>query len=340
MYSHLLIINFTGNYALKPFIRPLPNLSGAVSMDLLFCSRYPFSSEAKALMKARSSVGYGDVERAKARLLAALGKEGLKPVIVETDEVLEGEVASYAVARMILACLKNRYYAGRFAVAESKRIGRYLSGEDDAVLKRVAAEFGMALLSDSPFALAFPDYLRFAPKSIEYKLINMKLRDGKVSLGRSELVRVLEEAARMRIEELPFDVSGIPENIKRAAEEVRGRLPKEEGFGGKVFMEEGSYPPCIAKLLERMRNSENLPHTARWYLAAFLLKTGMKVEDVIAAFRTAPDFNEQITRYQVEYLAKRNYSVPSCASVDSYGLCIADCGIRHPLNYKRRVSNA
>ncbi len=306
-------------------------------MDLLFCSRYPFSSEAKALMKKKISVGYDDVERAKKRLLSALGKGGLKPVTVGVDAVLEGEVSSYAVARMMLACLKNRYFLGRFAVAESKRVGRYLSEEEDAGLKRVAAEFGVALFSDSPFALPFADYLKYAPKSIDYKLINMRMRDGKVHLGRSELIRVLEEAARMRMEEMPADVSGIPENVRKAAEEVRGKLPKEEGFGGKVFMDEGSYPPCIAKLLERMRNSENLPHTARWYLAAFLLKTGMKVEDVIAAFRTAPDYNEQVTRYQVEYLAKRNYSVPSCASVDTYGLCIADCGVRHPLNYKKRV---
>jgi len=306
-------------------------------MDLLFCSRYPFSSEAKALVGKRSGVSYEDVERAKKRLISALGKEGLRQNTVSVDAVQEGEVVSYAVARMMLACLKNRYFLGRFAVAESKRVGDYLRKEDDSALKRVAEELGMALLSDSPYALSFADYLKSSPKSIDYKLVNMRLSNGKVSLGRNELIRVLEEAARMRMEDMPSDAAGIPENVKKAAEEVRGRLPKEEGFGGKVFMDEGSYPPCVNKLLERLRNSENLPHTARWYLAAFLLKTGMKVEDIITIFKTAPDFNEQITRYQVEYLAKRNYSAPTCASVDSYGLCVADCGIRHPLNYKKRV---
>jgi DNA primase large subunit len=62
----------------------------------------------------------------------------------------------------------------------------------------------------------------------------------------------------------------------------------------------------------------------------------MKVKDVIALFRTAPDFEEHTTRYQVEYIAKKGYRVPSCVNVESYGLCVNVCRVRNPINYGKR----
>ncbi|VVC71922.1 Uncharacterised protein [uncultured archaeon] len=62
----------------------------------------------------------------------------------------------------------------------------------------------------------------------------------------------------------------------------------------------------------------------------------MKEEGVAALFRTAPDFDERTTRYQVEYLAKKGYKVPSCSNAESYGVCVANCGTRSPLGYVKR----
>lgn len=309
-------------------------------MDAFFSSRYPFTSEAKELVSSRKGgLRYEEVEEAKRRVMQALSKGELAPVETKLEEVSEREVFSYAGARVIVACLQSRYFRGRYAVAESKRVGRYLRQEDDALISRVAREVGLNVHADSPYALKFTEYLKSAPKSVDYKLSNKRLSNGMVSLDRNQLIRVIEEAVRIRIEEtLPIDVSGVPPELKKAAEEIKARLPKEEAFGSKIFLKEEDYPPCVKELLEKLRNSENLPHTARWFLAVFLLKSGMKAEDVIALFRTAPDYDEHTTRYQVEYIAKKGYKVPSCVSVDSYGFCVADCGIRNPISYKKRTS--
>jgi len=304
----------------------------------LFCSRYPFTSQAKELVAARKGgLRYEEVEDAKKRVMAALSSGELAMVGTRVDEVLEREVFSYAGARVIVACMQSKYFRGRYAVAESKRAGKYLRQEDDTIVSKVAAELGLDVRADSPYALRFTEYLRAAPKSFDYKMVNRRVSAGMVSLDRNQLIRVVEEAARLRVEEtLPHDVTAVPPELKKAAEVLKAGLPKEEAFGSRVFLHEDEYPPCVKDLLERLKNSENLPHTARWYLAVFLLQTGMKVEDVIALFRSAPDYDEHTTRYQVEYIAKKGYKVPTCTSVESYGICTAVCGVRNPMNYAKR----
>jgi len=306
-------------------------------MSLLFASKYPFTDEARELVKQRNIQITPDfLQRARDRVYKALTSGKLDKAPVFSDDVKEQELASYPIAKLLVGALNSRYFAGRYAVAESKRVSDYLRSDSEENVERVAESLGIRVAHDSPYSVPFQDYLAFCPKSTEYKLINKRLENGRVHLTKNELVRVIEEAVRLSIEDsLPSKSDRIPEKIRKAAAELRKSLPKEEVFEGVVFLSEDEYPPCISKLLERIRKSENLPHTARWYLATFLLNTGTKVEGVIKVFKSAPDYDERITRYQVEYLANRKYSVPSCSSVDSYGLCVADCRVRHPLNYKK-----
>ena len=59
-------------------------------------------------------------------------------------------------------------------------------------------------------------------------------------------------------------------------------------------------------------------------------------------FRNMPDFNEKITRYQVEHLAGlrgsgKRYRTYSCEKMKSLGLCKADCGTRSPIQAYYRI---
>jgi DNA primase large subunit len=310
-------------------------------MDALFSSRYPFSAQAKETVSARKGgLSYEEVEAAKARVIAALSTGELKPVDTKNEEWLAREIFSYAGARVIIAYLESKYFRGRYAVAESKRVGKYLRQEGDSALARVAGELGVPM-SPAPYRMKFTEYLRFAPKDVKYKLVNKPLSGGMVALDRSELIRVIEEAARLRIEEtIPASAQAIPPELKKAAEEVRKALPKTEAFGAKLSVNAEDYPPCVKELIARLQASENLPHTARWFLAAFLLQGGMKEDDVVSLFRSAPDFDERTTRYQVEYIAKKGYRVPSCSSAESYGICAAVCGVKSPVGYAKRRAAA
>jgi len=100
-------------------------------------------------------------------------------------------------------------------------------------------------------------------------------------------------------------------------------------------------PPCMVAILEALKRGENLPHTARFAITTYLLKRGWDVEQIVDLFRNAPDFNEKITRYQVQHIAgraggRKEYAVPSCKTMREWGLCITNCGIKNPLEYGRK----
>jgi len=72
---------------------------------------------------------------------------------------------------------------------------------------------------------------------------------------------------------------------------------------------------------------------------------GKSIEEIIVLFQNAPDYNEKVTRYQVEHLAGlrgsgTRYSVPSCQKLLTQSLCFATekCnGIRNPIQFGRRM---
>ena len=100
-------------------------------------------------------------------------------------------------------------------------------------------------------------------------------------------------------------------------------IPKLEAAVIKVGQE--NYPPCIKKLIEDLALNVNVPHTGRVALAIYLVNAGVPDDKIVDLFRHAPDFSEKTTSYQVEYIRQRKYSMPSCSTMDSYGICIADC---------------
>jgi DNA primase large subunit len=306
-------------------------------MELAFYSKYPFTKGAKELMGS-SKVGdeFQLMSLAKRRTIDAIGKGKIPLLSVELDDSqLLLQIASYAVSRMIVSLLKSRYYINRYAIAEAKRASSCMGSDSDENVLSVARELRVGCEIDGYYSVGFQDYLKYVPKSVDYKLVNRRLSGGRVKLRRDEFVRILEEAVKLKIEcELPLKMEGIPAGIRETAEEVRKNIPREPQ-PATVSLERGEFAPCMHKLLEDLKTIENLNHTARWALAVYLLNTGMKVDEVVRLFSTSPDFDESVTKYQIEHALKRGYKVPSCSSMDSYGLCVSNCGVKSPLAYRR-----
>ncbi len=307
--------------------------------DLLFCSHYPFSSAAKAhVSERRMEIVSSYVEKAEGRVREAIvsGKVGKVPALSEAQEE---ELALYAIARMIVSCANNRYLINRYAVAEAKKTGSYLSSDASAhpeYVDAVAAEFGIKFeKAGALFLVPLGKYLTYTPRSIDYKLANREVAAGKVKVSSHERVRILEEAVRKKIErELPIRAA-FPGEVKAAGARVLALLPKLEANVVKVGQE--NYPPCVNRMIEELALNVNLPHTARVALGIYLVKAGMPTDRILGIFRSAPDFSEKTTRYQVEYLRTKGYSMPSCSTMDSYGACVAECRCGTPLNYRTNV---
>ncbi len=307
-------------------------------MEKKYLARYPFLSEAKDFMKEkRMELNAYLREKGEKRVRGALieGNVPKMPKSLPNPDAYLYEIASYAAARMILSSLKSRFLINRYAIAEAKRASSYLRSEEERVLERVADDLGIGFVkTERRQEVPVIDYVKYSPKDSAYRLVNRDLRKGLVKIKEAEKARLMEEAIKMRIQEsLPINAK-MPEEIIESAGRIRKELPKEEMSATEVKVED--FAPCISKMIEDLKMNVNLPHTARWSLAVYLVNAKMPVEKIIQLFRYAPDFNERTTRYQIEHVKRKGYSTPSCSSMDSYGLCVANCRCGSPIRYRSR----
>ncbi|MCI4369240.1 MAG: hypothetical protein L3K09_06745 [Thermoplasmata archaeon] len=274
---------------------------------------------------------------------------------------------SFLYARLLLAAAPHRAPLRRWAVAEAKLAFARLRTSDLESLGDFAGRLGYELAVEGP-EVSFPieAYLKLAVpiREAEFRLASQRLSRGRVSVGRERAARLLQEGIRSLLSE-PLEVT---EEVVRALREgesefladLAERVPAPTGRGSagfaRLFPER--FPPCIRKMRRMLNAGENLSHSGRFALAAFLHRAGADAETIVDSFRGAPDFDEGITRYQVEHITRRNegqgYEPPECATLRTHGLCLRDGDpdaplpadrlreplcfeptLRHPLQYYR-----
>ena len=72
-------------------------------------------------------------------------------------------------------------------------------------------------------------------------------------------------------------------------------------------------------------------------LAAFLSRRGHDADSICACYRTAPNYNERITRDQIRSIQNGKLMPYGCSKAATLGLCrrIPACGtIRNPLQFR------
>jgi len=201
----------------------------------------------------------------------------------------------------------------RLAIALSKGIGEK---EAWVLSKALGLRVGR---EGERYRMHVVDFLKAKPPEKAYHLIYNPPRKGWVELDERRFRRVVEGAfVKAMLAKPPFPV-------ERA--KLLPLLPKVKRVSVKV----NKHPPCIEKILAELKAGVNLSHYARWLLAVYLYNIGLSKEEIVELYRSLPDFKEKVTRYHVEYIFKKGYSVPSCDKIKGYGLCVKNCGVSHPL---------
>ncbi len=328
-------------------------------------AKYPFTPQTTSLVESLGiKVGflidptYREIlERAKKRVEEAI-KDGVVGADLRKPSV---ETLSYPVAIMFVKALGDRFLYRRYATAEAKRASRLLEKELNAKLLHLAREaFGWRINANMeedagryPFLLHFTDYLRNASRLHEakWKLVNRAVRDGYVRVTKVEAARLMESEVERRIMEgllaggeveLPEPLRSYLQEIGKVLEENRGRIGVE-ALPSEVVIE--AFPPCIRRAYEGLISGRKASHMERFALTSFLINIGMDLEKIVKLFVSVSDFDEELTRYQVEHIAglrgsRTKYTPPTCSTLRTHGLCINPddlCKrIRHPLTYYRR----
>ncbi|MHB1492678.1 MAG: hypothetical protein ACYCR7_01945 [Thermoplasmataceae archaeon] len=229
-----------------------------------------------------------------------------------------------------------------------------LSKETIESVEKYAFEYGIKCLYNPDYQMyimspeVFATYSRRVSGS-KFRLVNQTFIDGKIIVESEVLWKIIREAFVVKARAIlaKIDPEACHLILGPMAEELvdlqdRAREMKYSGDLGSV--DSSCFPPCVLHFLSDARAGVNLPHMARFTMVSFLHHVGMKNEEIMNIFKSAPDFNERITSYQVNHVTGHSsgteYSPPKCSVLKSNHLCYMDndyvCNsewLKHPMQY-------
>jgi DNA primase large subunit len=326
-------------------------------------AKYPFLKEAAEYVKTLdlkiedlASPEFSKIlERAEERVEEAI----LYAIVTRKTQNEEIEILSFPTAMMLATATQTPFIKRRYALAEAKQAYNTMKNEPPEKILAIANNFQWKIAINTEeeipyqFKLHFTDYLRNTTNLREkkWKLINRLLKNGKVYLTLNETARLLSEEIRKHIEkrleirdlpELPQKLTELVEKIKSLTLE---KVSRSEIEGIPKTVKRDSFPPCIKTLYDAASKGRHISHIGRFTLTSFLVNIGMPTESIIELFKNFSDFNERLTRYQVEHIAgergsRTRYKPPKCDTLKTHGLCIEPdetCReVSHPLTYYKR----
>ncbi len=340
-------------------------------------AEYPFLPGAETLLGGESVSVRALLEEAAYATARSLGRTRIRAAADDPrgtrdlEELARADpevrFLSFLFARIVLSAAPQPAPLRRWAVAEAKRgYGRMAEAPPDE-LGEIARRLGHALvLAAEGVAVPLVDYVQLATpiREAEFRLARQEVREGTVRVGRLRAARLLQEAVRRRLAQPVPLTDEVVARVRTQEAELfdelaqRMPLPVARPGGGMSPIRPDRFPPCIRRMQRTLQHGENLSHAGRFCLAAFLHRAGADAETIVDAYRGAPDFDESITRYQVEHITQRDggrgYEPPECGTLRSHGLCARDGDpdaaapadrardplcfdehLRHPLQYYR-----
>ena len=289
------------------------------------------------------------VQRAKERVLEAIKKA---KVSKETTNI-EIEILSFPLALVFVRAAGLEHLMSRYAFAEAMRVESFLEREKTStvalIFYRVTGISPEFLYTKSfEFKIPVTEFLRRATyfHTPEWKLVNRIVDNGYVYVKKLELVRLIREEIKNLIHNRLHALSSFktPQEFQPIIEELVKSSPTPIDAGEEITVTPDKYPPCLVRALELLQTGQNVPHYGRFLMATFLLSIGKSVNDIVQLYPKVPDFNEKITRYQVEHIAglrggRTRYKVPSCRTLATHNFCFRTqaCGtIINPLQFARQ----
>jgi len=318
--------------------------------QLLFAQRFPFSKAAKGIIAGENlsleALPELVIERAEIMARHALSGKKYSFDLRSTDLLLQ-ELLAFPVAKILVSFTANPVLYKRLASLVADSAYSFLKNSKDKGKIAVSLATDLGLSFDFPqnkaFFVSLPlnEFLSVPLNDDSLKLVNQFASKGLVFLDINGFSRFLREKSySLVLSSLPVPVEGIPKNLKslgqnlKLASKQREQKLFKEAFKGRVAPD--AFPPCIAQMYGQLASGQKLAHMANFTLATFLNNIGMPQPQILALFKKSPNFKERIAGYQLDRIAKQNYTPPSCEKIRGYALCPdPNCKRRHPLSHYR-----
>jgi len=326
-------------------------------------ARYPFTTEATEYVK-KLRIEIDDLISESYKPILKRAEERIKQALLKPDDLASQEqdpsieILSFPTAIMLMAYIDNENVKRRYAVAESKGFSKKLKDESlEKVIGIAQGTFNWNIKSKGEnlnetyeILLHFIDYIKNIKKmnDLKWKLTNRNLKDGYITITKNEAARLIEEEIQNKILEKTKKRKVEP---PAALKEILGTIKQItiektvfETFDTPSGIKVENMPPCIRKFFDTLSSGGRLSHLGRFTLTSFLVNTGATEEDVMTFFKSASDFDENKTKYQIEHISgrkggKTKYKPPKCDTLKTHGLCFSPdeiCNrIAHPLTYHK-----
>ena len=327
-------------------------------------AKYPFLREASDYIR-ETQFNLEEFNRPEMKYIIDRAAEKIETevangTIYEKLDKYEIEILTFLVTLIIVKSINVESILRKHSLFEAMRVEKFLTEDlrkekneqkKRLLLFKIFGELFKVHVDIDPmdnrlFKVRVTDYLMRASHfhEQEWKLINRLVHDGYVYLDADETVRLIRSELSTLIHDRvkSMTLSTLPGAIEAKVDELKTKLVPRYEYEHRMY-KTTDYAPCIKHALELMNRGENLPHSARIMLATYMLAIGKSIDEIIILFHNAPDYNEKVTRYQVEHLAgirgsHTKYSVPSCEKLRSENLCFATekcAGIRNPVQFGR-----
>jgi DNA primase large subunit len=319
--------------------------------------KYPFLKQASSQIQTLDLTIQSIVED---RFVLERAEKRIEAAILElnTGEMVrdrKNEISSFAASLILVIATKKPWIKKRYALAVAKTAYQHLLSPETSKTKllTIARDFDWNIQDGKEaykdYKLGFTYYLKNAAHmhGSEWKLVNQIIDNGYVYLNKDKAARLLQEEIKSRIEKrldiaelknLPEDINLIANKLNILAQDIIGQeteeMPKE--------VTKDAFPPCIVSLIQEASQAHHLSHIGRFTLTSFLLNIGMSPEAVNEFYKTFSDYNERLTKYQIEHIAGERgsatkYTPPQCSVLQTHSVCKNRDGlcrkIYHPLKY-------
>jgi len=281
---------------------------------------------------------------------AEMDINGEPPLNWDNDYI---ESIIYYLAMLIVSGTRNNILYRRFSEAEAKRVYKLLQNDKVDNIIRIAKNLGIDCkkYNENKIKISLFHFIKITRSlsSIHWRLYNFKLSKGYVTIDKRRFSRLVSQVVKDNIFDMINRIKEVPMKIKEYSgnllEKASQYIKQEEAFAEEEILSKKieDYPPCIKYLLNNV--GSGLSHPGRFTLVTFLHSVGYTIDEIVDIFRVTPDYNEKMTKYQVEHIlglrgSRIEYSAPSCKKIRSYGYCLADeiCkkyNIKHPVSYMR-----
>ncbi|MEE2984688.1 MAG: hypothetical protein VX366_00525 [Candidatus Thermoplasmatota archaeon] len=353
----------------KPLTIPVLN-------DEVTLARYPFLPQARNWIAGMAGKHQIDIDelldgsmmekariRARSRLVDSVdsddGVEVASMSDIHTEEGRLLEAFSFYYARLVVGASEDERLIARWAQAEAERAQQILN-KDDSISIIANTYLSEVKLENGIWKIGLSDFIELCTgiTGSRWRLPNCDITDGWVTLhdegdkysSRQKMARLLRERMKDDIKDDALD------KMKKMDESLLIRLSEPVGMiRGLVASKtaetialigagEQDWPPCMRKAIAELSQGVNVNHFGRVFLGSISRCIGLPVETTVDFFRTAPDFSEATTTYQVNHLYEREYTPSGCSKLKINHNCAVQTGddrlcdqpwMDHPLKYIR-----